>query len=268
MFACPYVLVTHPRTKKTEQNPTPTKKTEKKQTSRVRREPSSPWKIPSLEATGPVVLAARIHNLPLRRRGHRLCRHPTPRTPASPACSGAASSASLISAMSHAFRCRLATAGQTGQFMATAGQLRARQLPIVEVMVLPPQPSANSSKPPPHSPSRLLSLPNRAGPAAVAGTAAAGIPPSWTCPTPPAVATPPRRPSCLPHQQDRRGLPPSGHRHAAGSGHAAAPSILLTPLIKKALVYFIPQHLIRAFTPRTAVVVAAWSLCLHLQWDA
>jgi hypothetical protein len=259
--------ITHPCIKKTEQNPTPTKKPEKE--SNISSETGTPTEIPSL--TGKKHLERdNAHgksprskptpsSLPHAAAASRSAAgvtasaaHPNPRTPSSPACPGAASSASLISAVSHAFRCRLATTGQTGQFVATAGQLCARQLPIVEVMVLPPQPSASSLKPPPHSPSCLLSVLNRAGPATVVGTAAVGIPPSKTCPTSPAVATPPRRPSCLSHQQDMRGLPPSGHRHAAESSHAAAPSILLTTLIQKALVCFIHQHLICALTPCTA----------------
>jgi hypothetical protein len=112
--------------------------------------------------------------------------------------------------------------------METAGQLRARQLPIVEVMVLPPSTQYELLKSPyPFSfspPVSSLKPATRLGPAAAAAVlpppcfrrraAATRIPPTayqllpppcccrWdssegrTRPTPPAVATPPCRPSC------------------------------------------------------------------------
>jgi hypothetical protein len=203
------------------QNPTPHQEKRKKKLERI-REPSIPRNIPSVEATDPVVLPAPSSSAAGVTAS---AAHPTSSSAAGgsapPACPG---SASLISAVSHAFRCRLATAGQTGQIVATVGQLRARQLPIVEVMVLPPQPSANSSKPLPHSPSRLLSVQNRARPAA-----AAGIPPSAE-PVRRRRQWPRRRTVHLAYRTSKTGEDcRRRYTDAAGSGNAAAPSMLLLP---------------------------------------
>jgi hypothetical protein len=80
-----------------------------------------------------------------------------------------------------------------------------------------------------------------------------------TCPTSLAVATPPHRPSCLPHQQDRRGLPPPVYRRRRKWQRRRAVHVAPTPLIEEASVCFIPLHHTCAFAPCTA---AARSFCL------
>ncbi|CAM0949534.1 unnamed protein product [Alopecurus aequalis] len=92
----------------------------------------------------------------------------------------------------------MATAGQprVGQSMATAGQLRVRQLPIVEGVMLPPRPVQNPQSPRPLPTLVLLSPP---------------------------VGSRIRRPDKLPPP---RYLRAQNRSDAAGSGYAIAPSSL------------------------------------------
>jgi hypothetical protein len=136
---------------------------------------SSPPRSPPPRA---IVPAARLHHdpldLPLRRRGPRRRRNPVrPQLiPVAPTpCPGAASSISTVPLANFS-----GTASQPsvipGQFMATAGQLRARKLPIVDIMVLPSSTQYELLKSPcPFSfspPISSLKPATRPGPAAVA----------------------------------------------------------------------------------------------------
>jgi hypothetical protein len=121
---------------------------------------------------------------------------------------------------------------RAGQSMATAGQIHARQLQIVEVVLITTSTSTVSSKPSPPLFSSGLSV--SALESGDRPAAAAGIPPS---------AEPARRrrqwPRCraVPHQQDRRACTERLHPPDAAS------------LADEVLVCFTPPHRLRASPP-------------------